>query len=232
MEWMETLKRAGKTVSSKIAEKYVDERVLNLLKINLNQDLVKNRELFIPEAMLEKEIGDLVSEQGKKVNAALTSLTCREDRIEIALSVNKMGVGSNVLMTLRIREFEIGRHRQVAVCHVSDEKLIGNTLLGMIGTGIINFTVNDIVKAVISMKDISDIATFSAQTRLITVDLSRLEPVRKLMKPYGSTNISLTDIIRIRAAHKTGGMAVSAELVPEFKAKIEPKKLLEGVVKG
>ncbi|EPR33321.1 hypothetical protein [Desulfococcus multivorans] len=226
MGWIETFKKAGKSVSSKIGEIDIEGRTVSLLMANLNRNLVKNREVFVPQAILENEIAELLKEQDGRIKTTLTSLTCEEEQIKIDLNIKTRLTDNNARVVLRIREFVIGKHRQVAVCQVLNENLVGNNVLGIISAGIIKVTVDDIVEKVISRQEISEIASYSPHTQWVTIDLSKLEMVQKLMKPFGFANISPLDAVCIKAAHKAGGVVISAELAPEFKTIMDSKTIL------
>lgn len=212
MDMLESLKKTSKMMSSKISNLNIDEQVAALMKANFNRDLIKKRELFIPQALLEKRIAEILSDQVSNVDARLESFVCKEDCIEIAINTKKKIIENSVIMTLRIHDLEISRDRQIAVCHIGNEKVSGNNFAGKICAGILSVTVSDIVHKAVSSKDIADIATFSTDTRLLSVDLSKLEPIQKLMEPIGVINLSLLDVLDINVSHRNGGLAVSARL--------------------
>jgi hypothetical protein len=156
----------------------------------------------------------------------------RENRIDVTIATKKMMMKNSVMMTLEFQDVEICKDRQIAVCHIRGEKVGGDNFAGKIAAGILSVAVSDIVQKAVSSKDIADIASFSKDTRLLVVDLSKLEPIRKLAEPIGLLNIGLLDAVGIRVFHRDGGLAASARLNSNLHQVIESMTDAKNTARG
>ncbi len=210
MKWKEALQKglaAGKRISEKASEKgapYVE-----VIRSNLNRDLVTKGELLIPEPVLERKIAESLA--GQESGVTLESLSCEADRIRLTLQVKKMRVRSAVSMDVFIQEIEIGPDRQTAVCRIGGEKISGTNFVGKIVIVIIHVIVSDIVNTAVSRANVADLVRFSRDERTVTVDLAGLEPVQKLMSPIFHSGTSVLDLVSFRIFHRSGGLAVKAD---------------------
>lgn len=210
MKWKEALQKglaAGKKISEKVSEKGAP--YVQVIRSNLNRDLVTKGELLIPEPVLERKIAESLA--GQESGVTLESLSCEADRIRLKLQVKKMRVRSAVSMEVFIQEIEIGPDRQTAVCRIGGEKISGTNFAGKIVVAIVHVVVSDIVNTAVSRANVADLVRFSKDERTVTVDLAGLEPVQKLKSPIFQSEKSVLDLVSFRILHRSGGLAVKAD---------------------
>lgn len=210
MNWKEALQKglaAGKKISEKASEKGTP--YIEVIRSNLNRDLVTKGELLIPQPVLERKITESLARQESGV--LLESLTCEADRIQLRLQVKKMRVRSAVSMDVFIQEITIGPDRQTAICRIGGEKLSGSNFAGKIVVAMIHVVVSDIVNTAVSRAKVAELVRFSKDERTVTVNLTELEPVQKLKSPIFHSDKSVLDLVSFRIFHRPGGLAVKAD---------------------
>jgi hypothetical protein len=210
MNWKETLRKglaAGKKISEKASEKGTP--YIEVIRSNLNSDLITKGELLIPEPVLERKIAKSLEEQESGIT--LESLTCEADRIRLRLQAKKMRVRSAVSMDVFIQEIEIGPDRQTAVFRIGGEKISGTNFAGKIVVAILHVVIGDILKTAVSRAKVDDLVQFSRDERTVTVNLSGLEPVQKLKSPIFHSDQSVLDLVSFRIFHRSGGLAVKTD---------------------
>ncbi len=210
MNWKEALQKglaAGKKISEKASEKGAP--YLDVIRSNLNLDLVTKGELLIPEPVLERKIAKSLEEQESGIT--LESLTCEADRIRLRLQVKKMRVRSAVSMDVFIQEIEIAPDRQTAVFRIGGEKISGMNLAGKIVVAIIHVVIGDILKTAVSRAKVDDLVQFSKDERTVTANLAGLEPVQKLKSPIFHSDKSVLDLVSFRIFHRSGGLTVKTD---------------------
>ncbi|MFW5640042.1 MAG: hypothetical protein ACOC23_08090 [Thermodesulfobacteriota bacterium] len=210
MNWKEALQKgltAGKKISEKASEKGTP--YLEVIRSNLNLDLVTKGELLIPEPVLERKIAESLARQESGV--LLETLTCEADRIRLRLQVKKMRVRSAVSMDVFIQEIEIGPDRQTAVFRIGGEKISGMNLAGKIVVAILHVVIRDILKTAVSRAKVDDLVRFSKDERTVTANLAGLEPVQKLRSPIFQSDKSVLDLVSFRIFHQSGGLTVKTD---------------------
>lgn len=209
-KWKDVLQKgieSGRKIQELFSEK--GSPFSEILRSNLNWDVVSKGELFIPESLLERKISESLDSRDGAVT--LESFSCAEDRIHVELEVGKLKIRSGVSLDIFIEEIHIGPGRQVAMCRVGGEKLEGRNLIGKIVAAIIHAVVSDLLKSAVSRADVSDRIDFSEGDRRVVVDLSGLDPIQKLMSPIPYLNTSVLDLVAFQISHRTGGLAVKAD---------------------
>lgn len=209
MSWKNAIRKgieAGKALTDRMMEE--GSPIREMLQANLRWELIRHGELFIPRTVLEQKIREQLAEQEESVR--LESITCTEDNILLALNVKRYKARATASVTVRIREVQVDRNRQIAVCHISGEKIVGANVMGKVVAKIIQVVINDMVKTAVSHARISEQVVFSEEERLITIDLSALEPIRKMGRPVNSTNVAVLDLVSFTAFHRDGGIVVAA----------------------
>jgi hypothetical protein len=223
MNWSDLSKKAinagrkGLEIGKKIAPSIFqnNEMIHELLKVNLNKELLKKKKILIPETIIHKEIAAIFNDIP---NVSLESLSCRKDGIMLTFNISKYGTQTVGSARLQIQEAFINREKQKASLRVFDEKLIGKNILGKCASVLINLVIKDLGKTAVSSVDTEVLISFSDYDKLIIFDLSRLETIQNLLSPIKFMNFCVLDIASFVVRHEDSGISVTGE----FRFSFEP----------
>ena len=205
MNLNDMLKSGKKFIPNLIDNK---ELVSKVLLSNLPKDLIINRQLIIPKEVIEEE---LLGRAFDNNSIAIKEISCNEDKIVLTLEIKKKAVNATLFVPFKIFEGVIGKEKQIISFIVSDEKLVGENLLGKIAVNMTKIFVKDIIKEGVNRSGLKSIINFEETQRILTIDLSNQDAIKKLNAGIAKTKFSILDFITLRVCHHSNGIKILAE---------------------
>jgi hypothetical protein len=205
MNLNDLLKSGKKIIPNLIDNK---EIISKILSSNLPMELIRNRQLIIPKEVIEKE---LLGRTFDNNSITIKEVSCNEDKIVLTLEIKKKAVSAILFVPFKINEGVIGNEKQIISFIISDEKLIGANLLGKIAVNMAKLFVKDIIKDGVNRSGLESVVNFEETRRILTIDLSSQDAIKKLNACIAKTKFSVLDFITLRVCHHTNGIKILAE---------------------
>lgn len=182
------------------------DAIAEVLRSNLSKDLIEKKRVFVHEEILFKALTDRFAGNSE---IALDSLACRHDHIEVKFNVNRARAKVGMFIRFRIIEAVLGRGRQMVRFRISDEKLVGENIMGKIAATMTHIFVKDIIKTGIGVRHLESLVSYSPSDRMVSIDLSRVEKIREMFRS-DRVHGGVLDHVTLHFGHENSGIAVTA----------------------
>gem|GEM_PF-6398708 len=196
--------------------------VVEVARANFKKDVLKTGSILIPTEVIYHVVAEQLEDAP---GVRLNSLECRADGIRCQMDIAKKGLRTQAAATFKLVDAEISTQRQQVTFAVLDEHLTGKNWLGKVAASLLLVMVQDLVKTAISMQDMEAVLQFDEATRMIAVDFSSVEAIKKLRRPLPGLKTSILEMVCIRAAHDPNGLRLKINKQAPWSKGIEQDNL-------